>query len=431
MIFCKRKWKFVSLGVVLLVFLLVQLRSSESDRCSTLYSANSLQICASTTTKCDFSQLIRSYFAYRSCVLRHPGEKASFVVFEAVNGLGNRLFGLISVTTYALITGRVLLVDWRPGDNHDASFDELFDDFPPHLPSRFSWSRSIHLLRARWINEIQRSSIPRDWSLYFDRELLCQTSNDFYRWDEHFGLQLLRWFSSRTEWIRTDQYFVPLLSRNRRTRPLLSKLVPDGQIFFQLATKILRPVDQVQRIVDEFQQKFLSDDEFPTIGVHMRTWFSADRIEPFENCFNLLMKTFFALTSTKIGLFVISNSDERREKLEKRLEGKYSNVVPLAGPKEKSMQNTLAELLILSRMKHLIISSKSTFGMVAQGLAGRGAWIVWQGASNEDERRRNALCQFESSSEPEYQMIGQLHPNDSCIHEEKALTKFIGERTVL
>lgn len=103
---------------------------------------------------------------------------------------------------------------------------------------------------------------------------------------------------------------------------------------------------------------------------------------------------------------------------------------PKNGSIVEKMQYTLAELLILSKMKHLIITSKSTFGMVAQGFAHKGAWIVRQGAKNEIQSVKSDLCQWESTSEPEYQMMGSLQINDSCSQHGASLPS-IGERTVL
>ncbi len=136
-------------------------------------------------------------------------------------------------------------------------------------------------------------------------------------------------------------------------------------------------------------------------------------------------------------MYIISNTPKRRQHLENRILKIYKNLEILnpaeapngAGTIEK-MQYTLAELLILSKMQHLIITSKSTFGMVAQGLARKGAWIVRQGASNEKQDIKSDLCEWESTSEPEYQMMGSLQVNDSC-SQHGAFLPSIGERTIV
>jgi Cdc6-like AAA superfamily ATPase len=139
----------------------------------------------------------------------------------------------------------------------------------------------------------------------------------------------------------------------------------------------------------------------------------------------------------KIRLYIISNTPKRREQLENRISKIYKNLEILHPPEApeiadivEKMQYTLAELLILSKMQHLIITSKSTFGMVTQGLARQGAWIVRQGASNEIQNVKSDLCQWESSSEPEYQMMGSLQVNDSCSQHGASLPS-IGERTIV
>lgn len=146
----------------------------------------------------------------------------------------------------------------------------------------------------------------------------------------------------------------------------------------------------------------------------------------------------FGNETRRIGLYIISNTIPRRNRLKDYFITRYPQRVTIFDPPQGSsaadevemMQYTLAELMILSEMQHLIITSKSTFGMVAQGFAGRGAWIVWQGAMQERTGRMSESCQWESTSEPEYQMMGNLESNDPCI-QQGVRSKVIGERTIL
>ncbi len=139
----------------------------------------------------------------------------------------------------------------------------------------------------------------------------------------------------------------------------------------------------------------------------------------------------------KIYLYIISNTPKRRQLLENRISKTYKNLEILHPPEAPElasvvdkMQYTLAELLILSKMKYLIITSKSTFGMVAQGLARKGAWIVRQGAFQEKQNIKSDICEWESSSEPEYQMMEFLQLNHSCSQHEISLPS-IGERMTI
>lgn len=301
----KVRWKSLkSFFIGLTIFISILHTSiaffSRSDQCSQYYSSDSFEICAVVTERCNFSLLIDSYLQYRRCALEHSSNNVNYVVFEAVNGLGNRLLGLVSVTTYALITGRVLLIDWQPGDNHPTYFDDLFYPLSTSTstlsPSRISFYRLIHLIRYRWINQIQSrfpsNRIPKDWSFYFDRDLLCQDQTDQYQWYEHVTLKLLNWIGDRVKWLRTDQYFLPLLIRNVQKKQAFLKLVPDGQIFSKLAPKLLRPLEKVHQIIRKFREKYSFDREMITIGVHMRSWSSSitDQTEPFQHCIENLLK---------------------------------------------------------------------------------------------------------------------------------------------
>ena len=139
----------------------------------------------------------------------------------------------------------------------------------------------------------------------------------------------------------------------------------------------------------------------------------------------------------KVRLFTISNTLARRQQLEKRIASVHQSVeildaleVPHTANNAEKMQYTLAELLLLSKVQHMIITSKSTFGMVAQGLAGTGAWVVHQGAANEQHGLQSDTCEYESSSEPEYQMMGSLTKDDNCA-QHGAFIPTKGERTML
>ena len=150
---------------------------------------------------------------------------------------------------------------------------------------------------------------------------------------------------------------------------------------------------------------------------------------------NLLKYSRFGKEKDKVSLYVISNTPIRRQNLINHLLRTLPDLEiwdPPAAPTKandsEKMKYTLAELLILSKMSHLIISSKSTFGMVAQGLAGHGAWIVRQGGVQEKSTIQLSSCQWESTSEPEYQMMGKIDENEKCV-QENVLKPSIGERT--
>ena len=131
----------------------------KSFSCSHLYNTNSFQTCALSNKTCNITILLNSYMAYRTCVIQYSPTNVDYIIFDAVNGLGNRILGLIAVTTYALVTSRVLLINWQPGDNHQVYFEDLFlplsslDKIPFYY--QYSLSRLTNLIKNRWMNEIE------------------------------------------------------------------------------------------------------------------------------------------------------------------------------------------------------------------------------------------------------------------------------------
>ncbi|UJR34970.1 hypothetical protein I4U23_027748 [Adineta vaga] len=446
--------KILLILILFIIYLLYIFRETLflSSSCTHFYNENSFHTCALSTKTCNITLLINSYILYRNCILNLSFPHANYVIFDAVNGLGNRILGFISTLTYALVTNRVLLINWQPGDNHETYFQELF--LPLSLSSlenekisfsyQYSLSRLMNLIKNRWMNEIEwktkiNSRIPRDWAFYFDREILCDEKMiDNRSWFEQFGFYIMNLFANHNKWIRTDQYFVPLLTRNQRLRESFQLLFHNGQIFNELARRFLQPIPKVNSIVEDFNRKYDFQKRNITIGVHMRSWSShiTNHIEPFQKCIQHIIEniTQSHQEQIKIHLYVISNTPRRRQNLINEILNNYKNI-EILHPFEVSnitnaiekMQYTLAELLILSKMKHLIITSKSTFGMVAQGFARKGAWIVRQGASNEMQSFESDLCQWESTSEPEYQMMNSFLFNNSCLQNEGVMPS-IGER---
>ncbi|CAF1005996.1 unnamed protein product [Adineta ricciae] len=166
---------------------------SGSSPCSHLYEKNFFQKCSLST----------------KILLQSSSPDVNYVVFDAVNGFGNRILGLISSLTYALVTNRVLLINWKPGNNHDANFEDLFLPLSSLNESSFvhqySLSRLMSLVKNRWINEIhwqinRKSRIPRDWAFYFDEIMLCDDKIvDIRSWFQRFGFYLINLLTNHVQ----------------------------------------------------------------------------------------------------------------------------------------------------------------------------------------------------------------------------------------
>jgi hypothetical protein len=100
------------------------------------------------------------------------------------------------------------------------------------------------------------------------------------------GFSILNFLGRHVRWMRTDQYFVPLLTRNEKTRQDFMTLFQDGQVFNEIASRLLHPVPKVNSIIKDFQTRYNFQSKTITIGVHMRSWSSSmsNYIEPFQKC---------------------------------------------------------------------------------------------------------------------------------------------------
>ena len=268
-----------------------------SITCSHLYNSNSFLTCGLSNKTCNISILFDSYIAYRKCVIEYSSNDIDYVIFDAVNGLGNRILGLTAVTTYALVTSRVVLINWKPGDNHPVYFKDIFlpllstksDKIPFYY--QYSLAHLASLIKNRWINEIESNTIsnriPRDWAFYFDYEMFCNENISNQSLFRRFGFYILNSLTKHVKWIRTDQYFVPLLTRNEKIKQSFISLFKNGQFFSEIANRLLHPVSKINSIIEDFQTKYkLKNSQMITIGVHMRSWSSTmtNHIEPFQKC---------------------------------------------------------------------------------------------------------------------------------------------------
>ena len=106
------------------------------------------------------NQLIEDYQAFHACSIKTMlgMSHANFVVYEAVDGLGNRMRGLSSAFLVALMTGRVLLVDWNADEASYASLSDL-------VVAPVDWeSRGVHDVAIRAV-------VQRLWSALRNRQV--------------------------------------------------------------------------------------------------------------------------------------------------------------------------------------------------------------------------------------------------------------------
>lgn len=198
------------------------------------------------------------------------------------------MLGLCSSAFLSLTQDASLMIEWRPGDHHDAHYEDLFTLSHStssikivSRPSAFiDWIR-LQLARLLWLiyfksyNTYKSSSlrIPTDFAFFWSDRWTCPRGPDnssaaFFEWLLSFN---------RITWMRTDQYFVPLLTHNPQLHSHLASLFPENVIFPKLLKLVAWPAKNI--ILNAAQMSKFIYSRHPntsTIGIHFRGFVNAD-----------------------------------------------------------------------------------------------------------------------------------------------------------
>uniref|UniRef100_A0A0D6R620 Fucosyltransferase n=1 Tax=Araucaria cunninghamii TaxID=56994 RepID=A0A0D6R620_ARACU len=339
--------------------------------------------------------------------------ECQYIVWVSYSGLGNRIVTIAATFLYALLTNRVLLID-KGVDMRDL-FCEPFPNTSWFLPSSFpmtwleplnetSTQRFGHLLNNSIIQLYENStqnSLPHYVYLHLNHKY------DFY--DKLFFCEREQRFLEHIPWLflKSNNYFVPNLYLIPPFNEELQRLFPQkDSIFHHLGRYLFHPSNSVWGLITRFYQAYMAYGE-QRIGMQIRTF------DP--GYFPYITDEVLACSLKYKILPNISNSDEE-------LEGTYENgemkkpyavlvtslssgyyerirsmywehptvdgqVVSVFQPSHEEWQQTekhshnmkaWAEMYLLSLCDVLITSPWSTFGYVAQGLAGIKPWILFK-----------------------------------------------------
>ncbi|KAJ7961802.1 Galactoside 2-alpha-L-fucosyltransferase [Quillaja saponaria] len=328
--------------------------------------------------------------------------RCSYIVWKGSNGLGNRMISLSSVFLYAVLTDRVLLVEFW----HDMS--GLFcEPFP-----NSSWEFPENILTTSYLNHIQtyESLVQNNmantskWVLPSILYLNLQHSREH---DKLFhcdrSQDLLRKIPALI--LRSDQYFVPSLFMTPYFQQELSKMFPEkGTIFHHMGRYLFHPSNKAWRLISSFYDANLAKAD-EKIGLQIRVFNT--RKSPYQTIMASILECtlnnkllpeldtrisvpFPTKNRTFKSVFVASLHSEYAENLtnmywrKPTITGEIIQVYQASHEgKQKpgdSIQNMKAwsEIYLLSLCDLLVTSYKSTFGYVAQGLGGLKPWILYR-----------------------------------------------------
>ncbi|CAI0548919.1 unnamed protein product [Linum tenue] len=368
-----------------------------------------------------------------------------YIVWTPVNGLGNRMLSISSSFLYALLTNRVLLVDFGP-DMVDL-FCEPFHNSTWFLPRDFTFKGRANtpefretyslgkLLRREEEEEEQKKEMPYVASLL---QLFLSYDNDDY--DKLFFKSETQPLLEKVPWLvlRSDQYFAPYLFLMPCFRAELDRMFPDDKetVFHHLGRYLFSPSNQVWGHITGFYDAYLAKAD-RRIGLQIRV-FSLDKtpasliLSQVINCIQEESRIIILPNATTTTTTTASSSGRNRttttttailvaslfgqfytelnkmykewnEKAGATVVGVYRTnheEIQVLGSSSHNMK-ALVDIYLLSMCDVLVTSPRSTFGYVAHGLAGLTPWILQsQDIEDEEQRVKEPACRRGVSKEP-------------------------------
>ncbi|CAM0943947.1 unnamed protein product [Alopecurus aequalis] len=366
-----------------------------------------------------------------------PSE-CQYAVWTPFNGLGNRMLALASTFLYALLTDRVLLVHAPP------EFDGLFcDPFPGSswtLPADFpitdfdgtftmnSPTSYKNMKQAGVISGDSVNATAETLPPYVFLDLIQSFTGAAFCEADQRVLARFNWMV-----VKSDVYFATAFFLVPAYRRELDWLFPEKEaVFHHLARYLFHPSNDVWGIVRRFHEAYLAGTD-ERIGLQVRVF--PEFPVPFGTMYRQIMrcseqegllpkvarKDGAARNSTAVpppdgtkkkltSILVTSLSPDYHE----RIRGVYRNNRTESGghvavhqPSHEGTQHTearghnqraLAEIYLLSFCDRIVTTAVSTFGYVAQGLAGVRPLVLLR--SPEPEMPAEPACVRTVSVEP-------------------------------
>ncbi|TKW20340.1 hypothetical protein SEVIR_4G080900v4 [Setaria viridis] len=354
----------------------------------------------------------------------------SYLVLISYRGLGNRMLAMASVFLYALLTGRVLLVDRGYGDTLTGLFCEPFPGttwaLPPDFPVEGFKELGEDAPESYGNVAVNRSgSVSALRFVYLHLDHAASQANRLVYCDDH------RQFLHRVQWaiIRTDQYMAPGLFFNPAYREELDRLFPSkDSVFYILSRYLLHPTNDIWGMVTRYYNSYLKDAD-ERVGIQIRVFDSSDK--PFQQVLDQILACTSrehllpAVVTTEgvapalpaaagartTAVLVTGLSswyhDNIREMYWKSATTS-GEVVRVHQPSHEEHQlwfhskhdmKALAEIYLLSLTDRIVTSGWSTFGYVGHGLGGHTPYLLFR-PMNYSEPAPDPPCARAMSMEP-------------------------------
>lgn len=334
----------------------------------------------------------------------------NYVVYTTLSGLGNRMLAVASAFLFALLTNRVLLVEYGPDTN--SLFCEPFPNTTWLLPMDFPLRNQFGSISQDYprtygnmlknnlmVNTSIESSLPSFLYLYLAYNI-DHFDGLFYCDQNQAQLKKVPWLA-----IKSNQYFVPSLFLVPSFKNVLNKLFPNKEtVFHHLGGYLFQPSNEAWGLITRFYQAYLAKAD-EKIGIQVRVFDT--KATPFQTVMDQILsctlnEKLLPQVDVQKSAATPSNNQSLKAVLIASLHSQYyehikgmywtrptvtGDVIGIYQPshdeyeqygdKMQSMK-AWAEMNLLSMSDVLVTSSWSTFGYVAQGLGGLKPWILYR-----------------------------------------------------
>ncbi|KAG2610859.1 hypothetical protein PVAP13_4KG224000 [Panicum virgatum] len=349
-------------------------------------------------------------------------QECKYLVSISYRGLGNRILATASAFLYAVLTGRALLVD--PSNEMGELFCEPFPGttwlLPPSGFPLASYTNFSVATAESYGNMLRNNVIRTDAAaaagdvpppafsyVHLDHDATEQDKLFFCDEDQR-ALRRIPWLV-----MRTDNYIVPGLFLVAGFRAELGRMFPEPDTAFHHAARYLfHPSNHVWGLVARYHDAYLAAAA-RRVGIQVRVFGSQPDspalLEQITRCAQrerLLPELLAAAGDDDDGDPVAPPKSRRRKTTtavlvtslkswySEQLKGMYweraaagGEAVSVQQPSHEEFQRSgarshdakaWAEVYLLSLTDALVTTAWSTFGYVAQGLAGERPWVMYR-----------------------------------------------------
>uniref|UniRef100_A0A0D9WN68 Fucosyltransferase n=1 Tax=Leersia perrieri TaxID=77586 RepID=A0A0D9WN68_9ORYZ len=345
--------------------------------------------------------------------------ECKYILSISYSGLGNRILAAASAFLYAVLTDRVLLID--PSNDMDGLFCEPFPGTTWLVPPDFQVTGYTNFsidTDERYGNMVKNNVVGNNDDVSTASRQLPALSyvhlnHDYTNHDKQFFCDEDQRILSNIQWLvmRTDSYIVPGLFLIAGFQDELAALFPEPDaVFHHIGRYLFHPNNLVWGLVTRYYDAYLSTAR-ERVGIQVRVFGgdpnSPDLLEQITTCTQKqgILPEVLAAGSEPMtqqpasragskAVLVTSLKSWYYEKI-KSMYWEHATatassdggavVVSVHQPSHEGFQRfgarshdakAWAEMYLLSLTDALVTTGASTFGYVAQGLAGVRPWVM-------------------------------------------------------